>query len=212
MKKIIATIMAVAFMLGHCSITAMAAEDIVLNGDSAGASSLIGEFAGSGGEYSYIGFATFNGVTEDYKYLELTYTGDISTLRLELTREDGSMAGPYWFVSSQVMKFVTADGSKIDTNPSAETTVVLDLEASGINIGEFNGTHLHYLSPDVQSATFTITDARFTSGTDAVAETAEAEEDVTAAKTGSTAIPTAVACLVALCAGTVLVANKKKNA
>lgn len=209
MKKIIATIMAVALILGPCSTISKAAGEIILNGDAAGESSLIGEYAGTGGEYCYMGFATFNGVTEDYKYLELTYTGDISTLRLELTREDGSMAGPYWFVSNQVMKFVTADGSAIETNASDETTVVIDLEASGINIGEFNGTHLHYLSPDIQEATFSITDAKFTMGTEEVAATVAA--DTEAPKTGEATLPTVAACLLLSCATIGLLYSRKKE-
>lgn len=212
MKKIIATIMAVALILGPCSTVSKAAGEIILNGDAAGESSFIGEYAGNGGEYCYMGFATFNGVTEDYKYLELTYSGDISTLRLELTREDGSMAGPYWFVSNQVMKFVTADGSAIETNVTDETTIVIDLEASGINIGEFNGTHLHYLSPDIQSASFSITDAKFTMETELAATDVEVTaEETEAPKTGSSNALTVVACLVLTCATAGLVYNKRKE-
>jgi len=211
MKKIITTIMAMAIMVGLCSTTALAAEDIVLNGDDAGESSFIGEYAATGGEYSYLGFATLKGVTDEYKYLEMTYSGDISTLRLEMVKADESLAGPYWFASNQVMKFVTADGSAIETNVSEETTIVIDLEASGINIGEFTGMHLHFLSPDVQEASFSITDAKFVTATADAADDAETETtDTEAAKTGSSMIPTGIACTVIVLAGAALAVSKKR--
>lgn len=212
MKKIIGKIMAWVCVLSLCSMTAMAAGDIVLNGDANGESSLIGVFEGAGGEYSYLGFATFNGVTEDYKYLELTYKGDISTLRLELVKADESFVGPYWFDSSQVMSFKTADGSAIETTVDEETTIIIDLEASGIDfIGDCIGTHMHYLSPEVQSATFEIVDAKFTSGVMAIAETEEAATDDAAAETGFAVLPTAAACLVLVGASAGLVSTRKKE-
>ena len=228
MKKIIATIMTLALLLGLCSITAMAADDIVLNGD-AGASSLIGEYSASAPEYKYLGFATTKEATSDYKYLQLTYSGDISTLRIEFNKEDDSNVGPYWFTNDQVKKFVTVDGSAIPTNPSSDTTIVLDLSKIGINIGDFRGLHLHYLSPDLNSASFKITDARLmtsptSAGTssDSAAPAAPSNDDNAsksttpannnsgAANTGSTSVPTVIACLVVLFAGAVLVYSKKR--
>ncbi len=222
MKKIIATIMTLALVLGLCSATAFAADDIVLDGDQ-GESSLIKEFSASGGEYKYLGYATTKEATSDYKYLQLTYTGDISMFRIEMNTAEDTNKGPYWFAADQFMKFVTADGSAIPTNVTSPTTIIIDLEASGINIGDYVGMHLHYLSPDIQSASFTISDARLMTSTtsspagsgapagDAPAGDAPATQPSTQAPaTGSTAVPTVIACLVVLCAGAVLVFNKKR--
>lgn len=213
MKKIIATIMTLALVLGLFSATAFAADDIVLNGDN-GESSLIGEYSASGSEYKYLGFATTKNATADYKYLQLTYTGDISMFRIEFNREaDDSNAGPYWFAADQFVKFVTADGSAIPTNVTEPTTIVIDLAASGINIAEFWGMHLHYLSPDIKSASFTISDARLmtsTTSSPAAEAPAATQAPTQAAATGSTAVPTVIACLIVLCAGAVLVFNKKR--
>lgn len=138
-----------------------AADDIVLDGDG-GASSLIGEYKASGSEYKYLGFATTKEATSDYKYLQITYKGDISCLRIEFNREDDSNEGPYWFnPDGQTLFFQTVDGSEIPLNPTKETTITLDLAAIGIDIGEFRGMHLHYLDPNVQEGSFTISDARF---------------------------------------------------
>lgn len=159
-KKMIAVAGAVAITLSMHTI-AFAADDIVLDGDG-GASSLIGEFKASGAEYKYLGFATTKEATSDYKYLQLTYKGDISCLRIEFNREDDSNEGPYWFnPDGQTLVFKTVDGSEIPLNPSKETTITLDLSAIGIDIGEFRGMHLHYLDPNMQEGSFTITDARF---------------------------------------------------
>lgn len=211
MKKIIATIMTLALVLGLCSATAFAADDIVLDGD-AGTSSFIGEYSASGSNYKYLGFVTSKEATADYKYLQITYTGDISMLRMEFNKPNDSNVGPYWFTSSQMVHFITADGSDIPTTGN-NTTIVIDLAATGINMADFRGMHLHYLDDNAQSGSFTITDARLmTSATSSpAADTpAETEAPTAAPNTGSTAVPTVIACLVVLCAGAVLVFNKKR--
>ncbi len=164
MRKIFKKVAAIAGVLAltiSMHTMAFAADDIVLDGDG-GASSLIGEYKASGSEYKYLGFATTKEATSDYKYLQITYKGDISCLRIEFNREDDSNEGPYWFnPDGQTLVFKTVDGSEIPLTPSKETTITLDLAAIGIDIGEFRGMHLHYLDPNMQEGSFTITDARF---------------------------------------------------
>jgi LPXTG-motif cell wall-anchored protein len=164
MRKIFKKMAAIAGVLAMTltmNTMVFAADDIVLDGDG-GASSLIGEYKASGGEYKYLGFATTKEATSDYKYLQITYKGDISCLRIEFNREDDSNEGPFWFnPDGQTLFFKTVDGSEIPLTPSKETTITLDLAAIGIDIGEFRGMHLHYLDPNMQEGSFTITDARF---------------------------------------------------
>jgi len=99
-------------------------------------------------DYKYLGFATLKDATENHKYLVLTYTGNITQLRFEfVSMEDGSETGkigPFWFnPEGQEKFFVTADGSAIPLVGDA-TTVVIDLEASGIDMATYNdGVHMH---------------------------------------------------------------------
>lgn len=222
MKKIIATILTLALVLGLCSATAFAADDIVLDGDN-GESAFIGEYSATANNgYKYLGFATTKEATSDYKYLQFTYTGDIKYLRLEFETEGGDLAGPYWMTTDQMNHLKTVDGSAIPTTGN-NTTVVIDLSASGISVGDYWGFHIHYLDPSFTTGSFTISDARFmTAATsspagdapagDAPAGDAPAETQAStqAPATGSTAVPTVIACLVVLCAGAVLVFNKKR--
>lgn len=138
-----------------------AADDIILDGDE-GASSLIGKYSAENASgYKYMGFATTKEATSAYKYLELTYKGDITYLRIEFNREDDSNEGPFWFnPEGQTMFFKTVDGSAIPLTAEKETTVILDLSAIGINIGEFRGLHLHYLDPSKTKDSFEIVNAK----------------------------------------------------
>lgn len=159
LKKIVALVASLAVMF--CMNTfVFAADDIVLDGDN-GASSFIGDYKASGGEYKYLGFATTKEATAEYTKLQLTYKGDISCLRIEFNRQaDDSNEGPYWFNQEQKLHFIVCDG-KLDLNPKSYTTVTFDLAAMGINISDFWGMHLHYLDPEMKSGSFSIKDARF---------------------------------------------------
>lgn len=159
LKSAIALIGALVLTFSMSSFV-FAADDIVLDGDS-GASSFIGDFSAKGGEYKYLGFVTSKEATSEYKYLQITYKGDISCLRIEFNRPDDSNEGPYWFnPDGQTLYFKTVDGSDIPLNPSKETTITLDLSAIGIDMGEFRGMHLHYLDPNMQEGSFTIKNAK----------------------------------------------------
>ncbi|MBR3645863.1 MAG: hypothetical protein IKN54_05545, partial [Lachnospiraceae bacterium] len=97
-------------------IEVSANDDIILNGDDLGASSLIGRYSISGG-YKYLGFATLKDATADYKYLIITYSGDISSLRLQaarVTETENETGGTFWFDGNNPEgHFVTADESAI---------------------------------------------------------------------------------------------------
>ncbi len=217
MKKIIATIMTLALVLGLCSATAFAADDIVLSGDASG-SSFIGEYSASAESgYKWMGWVTSNGATADYKYLQFTYSGDITYLRFEFENIDtGSKSDVYWMTSNQASHLKTADGSEIPTTGN-NTTVVIDLAATGISMGDYSGFHMHYLDPSAKTGSYSISDARLmtsatsTPGGSTTTDTpAETQAATQAPATGSTAVPTVIACLVVLCAGAVLVFNKKR--
>lgn len=167
-KRTLAVLLALAMVLSMniVSFSVNAAEDdVILNGDEAGVSSLIGDWSIYNGTtgYYYLGFATLKEPTPDYKYLQLTYTGDITYLRFEFEKVGQTPAvksAATWFDATQADHFVTADGSAIDLIVDEPTTVVIDLEASGIDLtAGYDGLHIHYGDTNA-SGGFVITDAR----------------------------------------------------
>lgn len=119
--------------------------DIILNGDDiTGESSMIGTITSANDNYKYAGYATLKEANGSYKYLELTYTGNIIELRFEFNQmPDDNNDGPYWFNPDQEMHFVTKDGSDIPMIGD-NTTIVIDLEASGVDFANFySGIHMH---------------------------------------------------------------------
>lgn len=144
------------------NVFVFAADDIILDGD-AGASSFIGKYsAESASGYKYLGFVTSKEATSAYKYMQITYKGDITYLRMEFNREDDSNEGPFWFnKEGQTLFFKTVDGSDIPLKVDKPTTITLDLSAIGIDMGEFRGMHLHYLDPNMTKDSFEIIDAKF---------------------------------------------------
>lgn len=182
MKKLIATMMAAALTFGICTTPAKAGDDFPLP-------DMVKTITPSAvGGYSYNGWVTVAGSPADSKYLQFTYTGDISTLRIELQSgpdgTDFTKIGPYWFDSeNEGDKFVSADGNTFPLTASSPTTVTVDLAASGINFADFaelGGLHLHYgggdqdLLPDGTQAV--ITDAKLTSNAGSTQEQAPSAE------------------------------------
>lgn len=232
MKKLFTAFMAMALVFGICRTPVLAADDFVLDGGG-GDSTFVKTIQGNGSNYNYNGFVTTDGAATDYKYLQFTYTGDITYLRLEFENMDGKLTGPYWFTSDQSIHFTSADGKDFVTVADAATTITVDLAASGVDLGTVGnkGFHLHYGADAQTDGTATVTDARLTNNgpagaeagtteekkdtpaaTDTTANTDTATKTDTAAKTGSSTVPTAIACIVALGAGTVLLCTKKKKA
>ena len=106
--------------------------------------------------YAYQGWVTFKDLAnKDFKYLKFTYTGDITNFRLQFEDKKGNKQGPFWFDAEQDVHFVTADGSPIQLVGN-NTTVVIDLEASGVDMSKFNnGFHMHANS--TKDAAFDVT-------------------------------------------------------
>lgn len=98
-------------------------------------------------DYTYVG--SFNGgnISDDYKYLVVTYTGDISYLRIE-GAYGGSGRSMYFSDIDAANHFVTLDGSEISTDGD-NTTIVIDLSKSvmkdyTVSSSFFGGSgHLH---------------------------------------------------------------------
>ena len=110
--------------------------------------------------YAYQGWVTFKDLeNKDFKYLKFTYTGDITNFRLQFEDKKGNKQGPFWFDAEQDVHFVTADGSPIQLVGN-NTTVVIDLEASGVDMSKFNnGFHMHANSTKDAAFDVTIKDA-----------------------------------------------------
>ena len=110
--------------------------------------------------YAYQGWVTFKDLAnKDFKYLKFTYTGDITNFRLQFEGKKGNKQGPFWFDAEQDVHFVTADGSPIQLVGN-NTTVVIDLEASGVDMSKFNnGFHMHANSTKDAAFDVTIKDA-----------------------------------------------------
>lgn len=169
-KRMLAVLLALALVLSMnvVAFSVNAAEDdIVLNGDETGASSMIGDFSyyDDWYGYDYTGFVTLKDADlTAYKYLQITYTGDVSFLRFEL--EKVGMKPPVksaatWFDATQAAHLVTVDETPISTIVAEPTTIVIDLAASGIDLTKgYDGLHMHYGDDAVASQGFVISDAR----------------------------------------------------
>lgn len=138
--------------------------DIILNGDDQGKSAMIGTYSIKKGSvekpnYKYLGWATFKDfANESYKYLKITYTGNIKLLRFEFEGKGGEKQGPFWFDPEQATHFVTEDGSAIPLVGN-NTTVVINLAKSGVDMSKYNsGVHMHCSAED-EDVNISITDA-----------------------------------------------------
>ncbi|MCR5703880.1 MAG: hypothetical protein K6G85_04585 [Eubacterium sp.] len=138
-----------ATTLEEIETTPVNADDIILNGDENGMSSMIKNFGTISAEWKYLGFATLKEPTPEYKYLIITYAGDIGSVRFEFAAVDAqgtetAKSAPYWFNGEgQENFFVTADGSEIPLDGGKGTTIVIDLEKTGIDLSTYNSVHMH---------------------------------------------------------------------
>ncbi len=91
----------------------------------------------AGGEgYAYVGW--INGsVGKGHRYMELTVEGDISQLRFEMA---GS--GVFWASENAEGTLLDKNGNKLSQLSGAQT-VLIDLVASGVNIGALADIHVH---------------------------------------------------------------------
>ena len=145
-------------------LTEKIVDEIILDGNDKGESSMIGDYGNVGVQYKYLGYVTTKDATSAYKYLLLSYVGDIKYLRMEFNWPDDSNDGPYWFDAEQDTKFVSAvvDGFTLVSEDGKSATVVIDLEKSGLKIGNYCGIHMHYGDESIKDSekTLQITDAR----------------------------------------------------
>jgi hypothetical protein len=204
-KKLLAYVCATALTVTSFAVPVWAdkesgtvtADPLVLDGGEEGVSTMIKHFDAPTernkptDKYKYLGWCSFldqvpdnlTPATGNYRYLVMTYTGDITQLRFEFTRagvagdgSDDEKQGPFWFnPDGQTHYFVTADGSDIPLIGD-NTTIVIDLAESvnpdaidetgkGVEIDWFNsGIHMHCdeMVKHGDGAGFDITDAYLT--------------------------------------------------
>jgi hypothetical protein len=141
-------------------------EVLYLDGDENGQNSMIGTYTAPvdsktglpKDSYKYLGYVSFKGMVPDeplddwyygnYRYLVMTYTGDITKLRFAFVRkgynDDGSddeFGDPFWFnPEGQTHYFVGYHGSDIPL-VGDNTTVIIDL-AQTVNPDAIDGTGL----------------------------------------------------------------------
>lgn len=160
LKKLLVMVSAVVLTF---SMNVAAAEDIVLN-DSG--SPFIKSFdPGTSGEYKYLGYAYCFEVGPEYKYLQITYTGDSTAfdeLRLEfVVNSDPSeekKLTPVWFRENDEGTVRTTDGGLVPNPSDKEQTAVIDLQKSGIDLS--TGIRAFHIHDTPGKGKFTITDAR----------------------------------------------------
>ncbi|MBE5957482.1 MAG: hypothetical protein E7254_01275 [Lachnospiraceae bacterium] len=160
------------------SSSAFAAEDIVL--DDSGSPFIKTFDPGDAGDYKYMGYVYCFEAPSEYKYLQITYTGDATAfeeLRLEFVvnsdpAEEIKLT-PCWFSENDEGTFKTTDGGLVPAPSSKEQTVTIDLAASGIDLS--TGIRAFHVHDTPGKGTFTITDARLLTevpgGSKAVADT-----------------------------------------
>lgn len=168
---------------------------IMLNGDEKGLSSMMEDFSAYiGTGYQYLGFVTLKDADlTAYRYLQLTYTGDIYSLRMEFENtKAGGKSAATWFNGLkdeedkyiQPVHFVTTDGSEIPLNTTEPVTIVIDLAASGIDLTKgFDGIHMHYWDPEVESNGFAITSALLTKSAEIIDPSQQPATEPTTAET-----------------------------
>lgn len=161
LKRFMTAVMAAAlvFGVGKTPVFAEGESDFEVT-------NLIKEFTGTGA-YDYVGYVSLNGAPADSKYLELTYTGNVTYLRLEFEDKDQEAKKTVWFDKNQADHFVTTDDSDIPLDVAEDTDIVIDLEKSGVDISKYaveGGLHIHYGDGALTDGTFHIKAAKLTGG------------------------------------------------
>ena len=162
-KKMLAVVSAATMMLGMSTVAYAAEDDIVLN--DAGSPFIREIDPGEGDGYSYMGYVYCGeSGSADYKYLQLTYSGDataLSALRIELLAKDGSDTGLgiFWFAPNDEGTLVTVDNENLPAPTAEPQTVIIDLAKSGVDIS--NGIHAFHIHDTKGTGKLVISDARF---------------------------------------------------
>lgn len=93
-------------------------------------------------EYAY-NYAWLCEATSVYKYMIITYTGDITNLRLQGIKGETRVGEICWMDQTQDIH-LTLVGENPTLNSEGKNTVVIDLEASGINLDNVDAMDMHY--------------------------------------------------------------------
>ncbi len=93
-------------------------------------------FTAAGPGYAYVGYID-GSVGKGHRYMELTVEGDISQLRFEMV---GS--GVFWASENAEGTLLDKNGNKLSQLTGAQT-VLIDLVASGVNIGALDAIYVH---------------------------------------------------------------------
>lgn len=168
LKKILAMASAVVLTLSMSSFV-YAADDITLN-DSG--SPFIKTFdPGDSGDYIYLGYAYCFEVGPEYKYLQITYTGEktaFDELRLEfVVNSDPSeeiKLTPKWFRENDEGTILTVDGEEVPAPSDEEQTAVIDLEKSGVDLS--TGIRAFHIHDTPGMGSFKILDAKLMTSPD----------------------------------------------
>lgn len=93
------------------------------------------EYDINGPEYRFLGWIPVE-ESSDYKYLDMTYSGDeeaFNGIRFEFQYSEGGCSNAKWFASYQEDKFQTIEGTDVPMATAESQTVRIDLAKSGID-------------------------------------------------------------------------------
>jgi hypothetical protein len=174
--------------------------DIKLDGGEEGISKMIKKFEAptsrnkATDDYKYQGYVSFLDLADkDYKYLTITYTGNISRFRIQGCHNAGMDDEKiddtkYWFgeidTTGSDKIVATVDGSNIPI-VGDNTTIVIDLAKTGIDVGYYNsGLHMH-CDMMATNGDFEITDAFLSADKEKAQEEAKKHQAENNAKEGT---------------------------
>ena len=104
------------------------------------------EYDINGPEYRYLGWIPVE-ESSDYKYLDMTYSGDeeaFNGIRFEFQYSEGGYSNAKWFASYKEDKFQTIEGTDVPMATAESQTVRIDLAKSGIDASKgIKGLHMH---------------------------------------------------------------------
>ncbi len=163
-KRVFTAVTTLAFVLGM-SVAAFAAEDDIVLNDPAGSPMIKTWDSGDGTGYTYLGWVAVGSTSADYKYLQITYTGDATALeniRMEFMKNDGSEGGlkdkTCWVRTNDEGTILTTENKELAAPSATAQTAILDLGKMGLDLSTgIQGFHIH---GEKGQGSFTITDAR----------------------------------------------------
>lgn len=187
LRNLITIISAIVVVLGM-STSVFAADDVVLNDTG---SPFIKTFdPGTKGEYKYLGYAYCFEVGPEYKYLQITYTGDptaFDELRLEfVVNSDPSeeiKLPPCWFRKNDEGTILTVDGKEVPAPSSKKQTAIIDLAKSLKGNDISTGIRAFHIHDTPGKGTFKILDARLMTSAPGVKDSGKSASKTDASST-----------------------------